>query len=154
MEPEDDQALWTLLGGDASPAKVSPYFARRVLREVALAEEARAAGWWNRLRNALPNGAFARRAALGSGLLSGACAALLLVATHLERRLGPVSLPSTQEVINAQPGVDASATAEAVPVEESPQASGQVRDVEVIADLDNALQREESRLWTEDSARF
>ena len=36
----------------------------------------------------------------------------------------------------------------------SAQASGQVQDAEVIADLDNALQREESRLWTEDSARF
>ncbi len=28
------------------------------------------------------------------------------------------------------------------------------QDVEVIADLDNLISREESRLWTDDTARF
>ena len=85
MDARDDQALWIWLGRQEPPAKVSPYFARRVLREVSLAEEPRAVRWWQSLRNVWPSGTFARRTALGSGLLSGACAALLLVVTHTGR---------------------------------------------------------------------
>ncbi len=58
LDPADDAALWRLLGRARAP-EISPYFARRVLREVALAEEAkrgahtRGRGWLAGLRGVL-----------------------------------------------------------------------------------------------------
>ena len=155
MEPRDDQALWALLGQRRPTVEVSPYFARRVLREVALAEETRTVGWWGRLRGGWSRGTFARRAALGSGLLSGACATLLLVVAHSGQTPQAASVAVVRETVAIQTAADVpTVAAEARSMDVGPQTKGQVQDVEVIADLDNALQREESRLWAEDSARF
>ena len=45
MERKDDEKLWDLLGRSAEP-KVSPFFARNVLREVRESEsKARVGGW-------------------------------------------------------------------------------------------------------------
>ena len=55
LDPADDEALWRLLGR-ARGTEVSPYFARRVLREVTLFEEekqggrVRGGGWLAGLR--------------------------------------------------------------------------------------------------------
>ena len=59
LDPADDAALWRLLGR-ARQSEVSPYFARRVLREVTLFEEGkhgvgrpRGQGWLAGLRGVL-----------------------------------------------------------------------------------------------------
>ena len=151
MDPQADAALWTLLGRQEPPRRVSPYFARRVWREVALAEERHATGWWTRLRCVLPAPAFSRRTALWSGVLSGACAVGLFC-------LSEVGAPPTfAPVPHATPPgpvlVSHGDEAPGRPVEDN---SVPVQEAEVIADLDNILQREESRLWTDDNstARF
>ena len=48
MKREDDQKLWDLLGNSAEP-KVSPFFARNVLRKIREGEpdEAPPRRWWN-----------------------------------------------------------------------------------------------------------
>src|SRR4029434_5831949 len=48
MQPEDDQQLWDLLGRTAEP-KLSPFFARNVLREVreGASRFGRAQNWFN-----------------------------------------------------------------------------------------------------------
>ena len=93
-----------------------------------------------------------------SGALSGACAVALVYLAQPARMLphrGTVALvpaqavvaPATPEV--AAPEPEASAAQPVAAARESAP-----EDAEVIADLDNVLQREESRLWTEDTARF
>lgn len=153
MDPRDDEALWTLLSQSPSPAKPSPYFARRVLREVAFVEERRAADWTTRLRGRLPRVEFTRWTALWSGVLSGACAVVLL---FVSRPMLPVSETTTppRKAVAVVPEV---AEAPVVPAEATVPPHGDavpVTEVEVIADLDNILQREENRLWTEDTARY
>ena len=159
MDARDDQALWDLLGRHQPTAKAGPYLSRRVLREVALAEERRAAGWWESLVSRLPRVGFGRRMALCSGVASGVCAALLLVLVHAGRTSGPAVVSARAEDVAVLPVQAAENTPDFSPVSDAPVdgASGtkdQVQDAEVIADLDNALQREESRLWTDDTARF
>ena len=45
MKREDDEKLWDLLGHSAEP-KVSPFFARNVLREIRESESPARAGRW------------------------------------------------------------------------------------------------------------
>jgi len=53
MKREEDQKLWDLLGHSAEP-KVSPFFARNVVRKIREAQgEAPARPWWH-LRWAVP----------------------------------------------------------------------------------------------------
>jgi hypothetical protein len=53
MKREEDEKLWDLLGHSAEP-KVSPFFARNVVRKIRQAQgEAPARPWWN-LRWAVP----------------------------------------------------------------------------------------------------
>ena len=158
MDARDDQALWTLLGRQEPTPKASPYFARRVLREVTLAEERRADGWRRLWSRGWPGGVFGRRSALCSGVISGACATLLLVMVYRGQSPGPArgTPPGETTMAPSAAPVESLSVAPnsaAIQVEATP-AGSPVQDVEVIADLDNALQREESRLWTEDTARF
>ena len=47
MKREEDEKLWDLLGHSAEP-KVSPFFARNVLRKIRQAQGERVARpWWN-----------------------------------------------------------------------------------------------------------
>ena len=162
MEARDDEALWALLGRQDPPAQVGPYLSRRVLREIALADDARSAGWWGRVRNAFPHGVFARRGALWSGAFSGGCAVLLLLMGIHAGKRSDGAVPRAGTVL-AEQTVAVAPTQAVPPVEVAPvqettaedaPAAVSADDVEVIADLDNVLQREENRRWTEDTGRF
>ncbi len=150
MDPEDDGALWSLLGRQEPPVKASPYFARRVLREIALDEQQPRRGWAVRLQRfwtltprhaAVWSGAFA----LGMLCLS---AVLTIPASHPpmvrstampEATVDPAEIATPADTTAA--GQESGGLADAPPVQ----------DEEIIADLDNVLNREESRLWTEDT---
>ena len=153
---EDDAALWSLLERAPRPKAASPYFARRVLREVAALEEAgpvtepTAPGWLVRLWQTWHGQA--------RGVFAGAlgAVALLAVSTNvLPRHSHPPTggaVSDAQAAIPAAP-VEPETTDVADPSAEAPVAA---QDVEVIADLDNLLSSEESRLWTDEdtTARF
>ncbi len=149
MDPGDDEALWTLLGRQEPPAKVSPYFARRVLRETA--GEPRV-GWWRRVR---PVWTFTpRHTAAWSGAF--ALGALCLSAVFTIPTNPPARTHQARETYAVEFTMPDS-MAPAVPTETSAPAeeTSPAQDVELITDLDNLLSREESRLWTEDeTARF
>ena len=158
MDPGDDQALWKLLGRQEAPVKASPYFARRVLREVALAEERRGGGWAAGLRRfwAPPS----RHAAAWSGAfaLGMLCmSAVWILPANRPSMVHPAAAVAAVTATDAgelplPAGLVPSAAPDADPLEQV----APVQDVELIADLDNLLSREESRLWTEDTdaARF
>ena len=174
-ETRDDDRLWLLLGRAPRPAP-GPYFARRVLREVALHERDAAPG--SRGVETLPPGSWRgwlaglRRALL---LAVAPLAALLLLFLGLRLDEGrravrpapsgteaPANLAATGET-SAPDAVAPSAVATAAPeppamtlaaaLDAAPD-DFSAQDVEVVADLDTLLKREESRLWTEDTARF
>ena len=167
LDARDDAALWDLLGRAPAP-QAGPYFARRVLREVALHEEAHPAvagvRWWQ------PASLWRtyRRLVFVAG---APVAALLLL--FLGLRLNPVGRPAvpgrvvaeTLPVASQEDDTSADTDPLAAPDDQAASADPAVpddisaQDVEVIADLDNLLKREESRSWTEDdtttpSARF
>ena len=157
MDPCDDEALWRLLG-QARGTEISPYFSRRVLREAALSEEkgrvsvgvgGRLAGLLRMLRRP--------RAAVWPGAVVVAVFWLTVVATtpssHTSGRAG-VRSPEVRPFDGEQAALDDSI--ETVDVPAVPTAAEEVatQDVDVIADLDNMITREENRLWTEDTARF
>ena len=146
LDPREDEALWTLLGR-ARRTEVSPYFSRRVLREVALAAEngTRRSGWLDGLRGAwrLP------RAAVWPGAVVVAALWLSVVLTTNTPGKGGAARPAKQATPTA---VQAAPAARTGAVDATEVASAD--DVEVIADLDNMISREENRLWTEDTARF
>ncbi len=164
-EGEGDDALWRLLDHAPRPRPVSPYFARRVLREVALAgarpDHGGFPGWLARL---WPSG---RRMAFAGAL---GAVALLAIGTGFFSHRGhspevvaataPAVAPVTSDVGEPVPTTELTGndpgpqpTVAFSSVASEPVVTAQ--DVEVIADLDNLLSREESRLWTEDdTARF
>ena len=170
QEGEGDDLLWRLLERAPRPRPVSPYFARRVLREVAALEETRpsigsASNWlartWQTWHRA-PGVAFASALAVVTLLAAGG---LGLSSVRRHASVGPAAViqpvPETPGMISmvdpaspeAMTETDGSSSPSAgVPAD--PVVTAQ--DVEVIADLDNLLSREESRLWTEDdnTARF
>ena len=146
LDPADDAALWRLLGRAREP-QISPYFSRRVLREVTLSEGAKGGGrthgwgWLAGLRGVL------RRpwAAVWPGAV---CVAVFWVSVVLTTN-APRHDASPAKVSADAALTTAPASRQVADVEEvAPQ------DVEVIADLDNLISREESRLWTDDTARF
>ena len=156
MEPGDDQALWRLLGRADAP-EVSPYFSRRVLREVAQArEEQRHAanrptvgGWLAGWRRALRG----PRAAVwpGAVIVGGFWLAVVLTTNpRASKPSNPAARPDAPvATATAAAAMGSRANPASAPVVEvAPQ------DVEVIADLDTTITREANRLWTEDSARF
>ncbi len=156
LDRQDDEALWALLGRQTPPAQAGPYFSRRVLREVALAERARSEGWHRRVwRALLPTDKLFRRTALWSGVFSGACALTLICVSHESWMPRAGTTTRQQAATDLQPspaGTPLAATQAGMAVETD--AAVPVQEVEVIADLDNILEREESRLWTDDTARF
>ena len=157
---KEDAALWNLLESAPRPGPVSPYFSRRVLREVAALEGARpvadrpARGWLARLWQTWHGQA--------RGVFAGALAAVALLAVGVGvsplRWQAPagsaVSVASAAtDPAEAETTPDDSAASPTLAASEPPVAA---QDVEVIADLDNLLSREESRLWTDEdtTARF
>ena len=170
LDARSDAALWNLLGRADQP-KAGPYFARRVLREVSLHTEAQvAARWWQpaalwRVCRRLPRLAF---------VVGTPVAALLLLFVGLHPgtpgtpvRQAPAATPavvaapaaSHQEEAapapmvaeNVPAALPAASVAVAAPLPEEVSA----QDVEVIAELDTLLKREQSHLWTDDdTARF
>lgn len=154
MDPQADAALWTLLGRQETPGQAGPYFSRRVLHGVALAEETRAGGWgawWCRI---VPPALLSRQTVVWSG----ACAVGLCCLT-----LGTKAPKFFPALYGSEPGATRTPAAAVRPPAEA-EATGvkadddlvPVQEREVIADLDNAVQREESRLWTDENstARF
>ena len=166
---ESEDALWRLLERAPQPKPVSPYFARRVLREVALLETTRPAvggtlNWLARTWQAWhrqPRWVFA--GALGAVTLL-AVGGVGLSAMHWHSPAVPAVTSQAQPLTPALDEgdetipPDAVADFDSVPQPTVALVSDSVvtaQDVEVIADLDNLLSREESRLWTEDdTARF
>ena len=166
---EGDDALWRLLERAPRPKPASPYFARRVLREVSAPRRKPACRRWNF------DLADADVAGVGSAKKRDVCRrAGCPGAAGGRQRTGLSSLhrhPSAAPLLVVHPAPAASgnesgspeATVETDPAPQGSVASSSVsaepivtaQDVEVIADLDNLLSREESRLWTEDdTARF
>ena len=164
QEGEDD-ALWRLLERARQPKSVSSYFARRVLREVALLENDRptalgAPHWLARRWRELfrpPGAAFA--------CVLMAAALTVTGGTQLSSTRQPTPAADSRPEATNPNAVAVEETASPVVAEDPSNPSPTVavssepvvtaQDVEVIADLDNVLSREESRLWTEDdTARF
>ena len=147
LDPADDAALWRLLGRAREP-EVSPYFARRTLREVTLFEETRRGGgrvrgwgWLAGLRGALRG----PRAAVWPGAVVVAVfwlSVVLTTNTPAPRR-APVPAKGTAALATTPADLQVADVDGVAP-----------QDVEVIADLDNMISREESRVWTDDTARF
>ena len=89
MKREDDQELWDLLGQAAEP-KISPFFARNVVREI------RQPGAWTTLRGWLN----LRRLIPASGMV----AALLAVAfLRMHTAVAPLANPSSDGLANMDP---------------------------------------------------
>ncbi len=177
---EDDQELWQMLGRARKP-EVSPYFARRVLREAASLPQTRPGSalwrglkaWW---QAGLPLLRPPRAAAW-----SGAFAAVVICAASVMMtfsnggstlRLSPVS-PHWQQTAPEEeiaPETAAASSADGATLEASLSADRGTaadsaataaddstltqQDAEVIADLDTLMAREETHLWTDDNAAF
>ena len=159
-EREQDRALWDLLGRARRPAPPSPYFSRRVLREVGLWEEEETAkrsrhadGWWQRLV-VNPAELFRPRAALawGASAVAGAMALTWLFAPGSWQqapspRDGSPAVavaPFAQRGDDASPGDDFESDLGLIPE------SINDHDLAVIADLDELLETNENRAWLED----
>ena len=159
MERGDDEALWRLLGRARTP-QAGPYFSRRVLRETARLDEAGTSGgssWLARWRRQVW-----RRpgAAIWPGVAAMAVFWLSVELTIPSARTGGAArhvwtqeAPSVSETARAAESTTADGRRDeaAAATAEDGDAS---QDVEIIADLDNVITREENLLWTEDAARF
>ena len=166
-QEEGDDGVWRLLERAPQPRPVSPYFARRVLREVALLEAARPAvggglHWLARIWQAKrrqPRRALVGALAVVTLLAAGGVG---LSAMRWHSSAVPVTVsraePPAPAEVNETVAPDAVAELDPAPQPTVALLSEPVvtaQDVEVIADLDNLVSREESRLWTEDdTARF
>jgi hypothetical protein len=143
LEPDRDEELWELLG-KARPVRVSPYFARRVLRDLD-AGDAPAHGWlaWR----------------LPGWIVASSTAAVAIVLGFLSFSSIPVAqappMAQRQAVLRVSPVPRAAAS--------TPSAAGvfevaddvSPQDIDVIADLDNLVAREETNEWTDDdTSRF
>jgi uncharacterized membrane protein len=92
MKREDDQQLWDLLGQAAKP-KLSPFFARNVLRQIR--QERR---WFERARSRLR----LRRLVPASGLALVVIAAIIFAHTPSLRQKPAASEPDPVAKIDAQ----------------------------------------------------
>jgi hypothetical protein len=86
MKREDDQELWDLLGQGAEP-RISPFFARNVLREV------RKPGGWTTLRGWLN----ARRLIPAAGM---AATLLAVVFLRMHTSVAPLTAPPSDALAN------------------------------------------------------
>ena len=183
LDAHGDAALWDLLGRADQP-KAGPYFARRVLREVSLHAEMRASSWWRLPRLAFLAGTpAAALLLLFLGLRGNApvrpvptatlAAVAAPAAAHPATEASPalstdgeipdllaqdestMALLADEDDSMALPAESAPAASPAASVASSTAPEGiSEQDVEVIAELDTLLKREQNRLWTEDTARF
>ncbi len=155
LEPDRDEALWKLLGRSRR-VEVSPFFGRRILRDLE-AGTTTAPGWvaWLRPGWALAGGVAAVVLSLGvwsfSSLPAGPSAPL--TDSH------PLASLQIVEPVLAlvAPAVVAPAPVEPAPRRTAIMAAAEdygPQDVEVIADLDNAVAREETNVWTDETSRF
>jgi hypothetical protein len=166
LEADDDQALWDLLGR-ARSVEPSPYFVRRVLRDLdadaAGAAESPAGGWraWWRPGWILAGSTAVLAAAFGLFTLSSIPVAqpppVVRQPVAAVPAPGVVAPPAAVPVLDV-PDVAAVGVAQAAPAESAAvfQLPADVRpqDVDVIADLDNLVAREETNAWTDDTSRF
>ena len=167
LEGDDNQALWKLLG-HARPVEVSPYFARRVLRDLDAGSAVdEAAGWRAWLRPGwILAGSAAAVGAVVLGVASFSSPTVVQPRAVVSRRPIP-SLPTVviqQPVspVRARPAVTAVPMVAAMPVTPVVKADAAIevaddvspQDVDVIADLDNLVAREETNVWTDDTSRF
>jgi hypothetical protein len=164
----DEQALWALLGR-SRPAGVSPFFVRRVLRdldaETSGAAHAAAAGWFAWLRPAWILAGSTGVLAVAVGFISfSTLTGVPLPAAGHRQVVPPVALAvPTVSIPAAAPGVVsalAMAGPEVAAVAKDSTAVADLgddlspQDVDVIADLDNLVAREETSVWTDDTSRF
>ena len=87
MKRDDDQELWDLLGRTAEP-KISPFFARNVLREI------RQPGHWSTLR-----GWFNPRRLIPAAGVAGILLAVVFLRLHTS--VAPLVSPPSQILANA-----------------------------------------------------
>lgn len=88
MKRDDDQELWDLLGQAAEP-KVSPFFARNVLREI------RKPGTWTALRGWLNP----RRLIPAAGM---AAALMAVVFLRMHTAVAPLAAPPSETLANVE----------------------------------------------------
>ena len=162
-----DAALWDLLGRAGRPAPPSPYFARRVLREVAALEEGRrespghgGAGGdggsvWRRLAAILGLSGAHRPRALAA--VAGVLLLALSGAGFLWRSSSSDSALPGDGVLLAQgagtPPASALPPVGRVSTEEGSGRNAEPitdRDLAVIADLEDLLDNQENRVWLEE----
>lgn len=89
MKREDDQELWDLLGQAAEP-KISPFFARNVLRETRKRSDWATLGGWLNLRRLIP----------AAGMV-GALVAVVFLRMHTS--VAPLAEPPSDMVANVDP---------------------------------------------------
>jgi hypothetical protein len=168
-----EQALWDLLGRNR-PVEVSPFFVRRVLRdldaEASTSWNDAAAGWRAWLKPAWILGGSTAGLAVVAGVLSFASLTGRPLPAAVRRQVGPsvvlapiASAAAPAAVALPAPAVPVGLTAPAVAavaVNGDPSATLDLgddvspQDVDVIADLDNLVAREETSVWTDDTSRF
>lgn len=135
----EDEALWAVLGRAQRPVSPSPYFTRRVLREVALLEEAEPA--WQRWLGGLLAG---RRL----GVAAGATCALLLTAASVGLLPSRAARRAHRRAALSSPALPAISGVSPVPAAVDESLSE--KDLRVIADLDETLDSEENGVWLDD----
>ena len=86
MKRDDDQELWDLLGKTAEP-KISPFFARNVLREIRKPNDWASVRGWLNFRRLIP----------AAGMAAALIAAVLL---SMHTSVAPVAAPSAETLAN------------------------------------------------------
>lgn len=136
--PDEQDALWELLGR-GRPTRVSPFFARNVLRQIR-EQEAEPSGLLARLVRRLP-------------ILAGASCALAVIGfTWWPRLTADSGRPSVAAVTPATTApavvtVPAKQGTAADPLIELAEVLGTSPDLAVIGNLDELLAAEESSVW-------
>ncbi|MBV9128474.1 MAG: hypothetical protein JO117_10345 [Verrucomicrobia bacterium] len=140
-----DPALWALLGRARPPVAPSPYFTRRVLREIARREEEKrdgSGGWrawltaWLRPRAAV----WTTAAVAGAAVAFTAIGLLPSSASRRQIHQFPNPVPTLEAAGAANP-------TRTVATVDPAEAEG---DVSVIAELDDLLDAQKNRVWLED----
>ena len=176
---EDDQELWQMLGRARKP-EVSPYFARRVLREAACLPQTRPGSalwrglkaWWQAglpllrpPRAAAWSGAFAAVVICAASVMmtfsNGGSTLRLSPASPHWQQTAPEEETAPETVTSSADGAtfEASLLADRGTAADSAATAADdstltQQDAEVIADLDTLMAREETHLWTDDNAAF
>jgi len=86
MKRDDDQELWDLLGQGAEP-KISPFFARNILREIRKPSDWASVRGWLNFRRLVP----------AAGMAAALVAAVFL---SMHTSVAPVAAPSSEKLAN------------------------------------------------------